>query len=109
MGAKPERNSARVLAPIALALFALVFLALILSSGSGDTKKNDGAAVKRPSTTTGKGQPRTPTPSTYTIKSGDNLPAIARATGVSAQKIQELNPALDPYNMQAGQKVKLRE
>jgi LysM repeat protein len=43
------------------------------------------------------------------VKIGDNLPAIARKTGVSVEQIQELNPELDPYGLRGGQKVKLRE
>jgi LysM repeat protein len=111
MGAQSAPNPARLLAPVALAVFAVIFFVVILSSGSSDSKKTDKSsepAAKR-SNTTRKTKLRTPARSTYTVKIGDNLPAIARKTGLSVAKIQELNPQLDPYGLQAGQKIKLRE
>jgi LysM repeat protein len=112
MGSQPARNSARLLVPVALAVFAVMFFAVILSSGSSDNKKDNRAAAtsaKQVSKSTQKSQPRKPTASTYTVKIGDNLPAIAEKTGLTVAKIQELNPALDPYGLQSGQKIKLRE
>jgi LysM repeat protein len=111
MGAQPARNSARLLAPAALAVFAVFFFVVILGSGSDGKNDNHTAATSatRVSKSTPKSQPRKPTASTYTVKIGDNLPAISKKTGLSVQKIQDLNPALDPYGLQAGQKIKLRE
>ncbi len=111
MAAEPAPNSARLIAPVALAVFVIVFFAVILSNGSSDEKKGKqaSAATGKRSSSTKKTKSRTPTRSTYTVKIGDNLPAIARKTGVSVEKIQEVNPQLDPYGLQAGQKIKLRE
>jgi LysM repeat protein len=111
MGAQSARNSARLLAPVALAVFAVFFFAVILGSGSDNKKDSRASATsaKRTSTSTGKSQPRKRAAATYTVKIGDNLPAISRKTGLSVQKIQDLNPELDPYGLQSGQKIKLRE
>ena len=111
MGAQPARNSARLLAPIALAVFAVVFFAVVLSSGSEDRKPSRAAAsgAKRASKSTPARRTRRRTRATYTVKIGDNLPSIAEKTGLSVEKIQELNPELDPYGLQSGQKIKLRE
>jgi LysM repeat protein len=109
MGAQPARNSARLLAPVALAVFAVIFFAVILSSGSDDKNGNRTAATSAKRVSTRKSQPRKQTASTYTVKIGDNLPAIARKTGLTVEKIQELNPQVDPYGLQSGQKIKLRE
>jgi LysM repeat protein len=113
MAAQPAPNSsARLIAPVALAVFAILFFAVILSNGSSDDKKgkqSSAATGKKSSKSTRKTKSRIPARSTYTVKIGDNLPAIARKTGVSVEKIQEVNPQLDPYGLQAGQKVKLRE
>jgi LysM repeat protein len=111
MGAQPARNSARLLAPAALAVCAVFFFVVILGSGSDDNKGKRAAApsAKRVAKSTRKTQSRKSTPPTYIVKIGDNLPAISRKTGLSVQKIQELNPALDPYGLQSGQKIKLRE
>jgi LysM repeat protein len=112
MAAEPAPKSARLIAPVALGVFAILFFAVILSSGSSDSKqgKQPSAATGKPSSnSTRKTKSRTPARSTYTVKIGDNLPAIAKKTGVSVQKIQELNPQMDPYGLQGGQKLKLRE
>ena len=112
MAAQPAPNSARLIAPVALAVFAIAFFVVILSSGSGDEEKgkqSSAASSKRSTKSTRKTKPRPSTPSTYTVQIGDNLPTIARKTGVSAEKIQELNQQMDPYGLQGGQKLKLRE
>ena len=111
MGPQPARNSARLLAPVALGLFAVIFFVMIFSSGSDDAKNGDRSASqsKRASKQTKKSPPRKRVPPTYTIKKGDNLPSIASKTGLTVQQIQELNPELDPYGLQSGQKIKLRE
>jgi LysM repeat protein len=112
MGAQSPSNPARLLAPAALVVCAVFFFAVILSNGSGDDKKDKQASAttgKRSSKKPRKTKSRTPARSTYTVKIGDNLPAIARKTGLSVEKIQELNPQLDPYGLQGGQKIKLRE
>ena len=46
---------------------------------------------------------------TYTVKTGDTLGAIAEKTGTDVERLQELNPELDPQALVAGQKIKLRE
>ena len=112
MGAQPARNSARLLAPIALGLFAVLFFVVIFSSGSDDGPgKGGGAAVKskRASKHTKKRRVAQRGPATYTVKLGDNLPGIASKTGLTVEQLQELNPELDPYGLQSGQKIKLRE
>jgi LysM repeat protein len=45
----------------------------------------------------------------YTVKSGDTLGSIAEKTGIPVQKLQELNPQLDPQQLVSGQRIKLRE
>jgi LysM repeat protein len=111
MGAQPASNSARLLAPVALAVFAVVFFAVILSSGSDDDGGDKAAATgaERVSKSNRKSESRKRSASTYTVKLGDNLPGISRKTGLTVEQIQELNPELDPYGLQTGQKIKLRE
>jgi LysM repeat protein len=63
------------------------------------------ATDQTPDTTTAQQRrPRT----TYTIKAGDTLGAIAERTGVQVETLQELNPELDPQALIAGQKIQLR-
>jgi LysM repeat protein len=43
------------------------------------------------------------------VKTGDSLATIAQKTGVTVERLQELNPQLDPQALVSGQKIKLRE
>ena len=43
------------------------------------------------------------------MKLNDTLGLISEKTGVSVERLQELNPELDPQNLIVGQRVKLRE
>ena len=52
---------------------------------------------------------RPPRRRTYTVKTGDTLGLIAEKTGVSVERLQELNPELDPQALLSGQKITLRE
>jgi hypothetical protein len=104
-------SQARLLAPIALAVCAIAFLVVVLSSGSGDAgKEQEGgpAATHERGHTKGHSMRKT-FGSTYTVKSGDTLASIADKTGVPIDRLQELNPALDPQSLVSGQKIKLRE
>jgi peptidoglycan endopeptidase LytE len=105
-----RQSPARVLAPLALALCTIAFLYVVISSGSSDdggggstSAKTSTSERKRPTTT-----PQT-VKRTYTVKTGDTLGGIAAKTGVSVEKLQELNPGLDPQALVSGQKIKLRE
>jgi LysM repeat protein len=44
----------------------------------------------------------------YTVQVGDTLGGIAAKTGVPLDRIQTLNPNVDPHAMTAGQKIKLK-
>lgn len=47
----------------------------------------------------------TPTPVFYTVQQGDNLLAIAKKYGVTAEAIQDANGILDPRRLQIGQEL----
>lgn len=109
----PSRSgpSARVLAPVALVVCAVLFLFVIATSGGGgDEKKADSDQTQAQSTPTKKSKPKPKkaTGSTYTVKTGDTLGSISEKTGVNVEQLQELNPQLDPQSMVAGQKLKIR-
>jgi LysM domain-containing protein len=106
-------SQARLLAPIALGLVAFAFLVVVISSGgSGDGGRKDERSPS--STKRHAAKPKHPrgqrdSDSTYKVKTGDTLAGIAEKTGLSVEKLQELNPELDPQALVTGQKVKLRE
>jgi LysM repeat protein len=102
------KSPARVLAPLALAVCVVAFFYVILNSGSGGA---GGGGQSASQTVTSK-RTRTssqPTKRTYTVKTGDTLGGISAKTGVTVEKLQELNPGLDPQALVSGQKIKLRE
>lgn len=107
------RSPARLLAPAALVVFALAVLLIIWSSVAGDDGAPKGAGTTEEGTATtaptaaGRRAPRSRT--TYTVRRDDTLGAIAEKTGVEVERLQELNPQLDPQALIAGQKLKLRE
>ena len=105
---------ARLLAPLALVAFAVVVAAIVLGSGvlgddeGGDTsaRTSDLPTATERTTTAERKQRRR---ATYTIKANDTLSGIAAETGTTVERLQELNPELDPQGLVAGQKIKLRE
>jgi LysM domain len=106
-----EQSSARILAPAALAVCAIAFFGVILVSGGDggggeDREERTSTAERRAKRSAPAGQPPA---ATYTVKSGDTLAGIADENRVSVERIQELNPELDPQALVSGQKIKLRE
>lgn len=106
-----RRNTARIVAPLALVACAVALTVAITSSG--DEQKDDGSKAR---TTTEAGERTTPEDTKrrtqrriYRVKLNDTLGLIAEKTGVPVERLQELNPELDPQNLIVGQKVKLRE
>lgn len=100
----------RILAAVALvAAVVLVFVVISGSTGSDDGgkgKSNQGQIGKKNGS--GKKSKQKSKKKTYEIQDGDTLTAIARKTGISVDKIQTLNPDLDPQALIAGQELKLR-
>jgi teichoic acid transport system ATP-binding protein len=105
-----------LLAPLALLLAVAATIAVIAaSSGSGGGDSGDAGPVDAStSTATGTGtsaqpSPRRPRRATYTVKLNDTLGLISEKTGVSVERLQALNPELDPQSLVVGQTLKLRE
>jgi hypothetical protein len=107
---------ARLLAPLALIASVVAVLAIVLGSGAvggedDGTERADtrDAPAAQDGTTATERERRQRTRSTYTIKANDTLSGIAEANGTTVERLQELNPELDPQGLVAGQKIKLRE
>jgi LysM repeat protein len=107
-----SRSPARLLAPLALLLAAAAIVVIVQATTKDDdstkgkpaaTATDDGATTTK---TTPRERPRRPS---YTVKLNDTLGLISEKTGVSVERIQALNPELDPQNLIVGQKIKLRE
>jgi LysM repeat protein len=91
--ARRRRNIARIFAPLALLACgaAVAVVVVTFTNEQGD----DGQ--------------RRPARRFYRVKLNDTLGLIAEKTGVPVERLQELNPELDPQNLVVGQRVKLRE
>jgi LysM repeat protein len=103
----PVRSSARYVAPLALVAFLIVFIIVVSSSGGGHSSS---ASKARPAATTAaKPATRQRRPRKYyTVKANDLLGTIASKTGVTTDRILQLNPDLDPQGLVPGERIKLR-
>jgi LysM domain len=106
-----RRSPARLLAPLALLLFAGALAAVILDFMA---KQEDDGSERSQGQTAEQREPRQgqrprPRRASYRVKLNDTLGLISEKTGVSVERLQELNPELDPQNLVVGQKIKLRE
>jgi LysM repeat protein len=118
MDTAERRSPLRILAPVALIVFALALVLIISSTGgggggSGGTSSSSaekardlgsGSSTKSKSKSSRDKLPR----SIYVVKTGDTLGSISQKVGVSVSKLQELNPNLDQFSLVAGQKIKIR-
>jgi LysM repeat protein len=105
-----RRSPARLLAPLALVIAAVAVLLVVQASSDSNGKRDDDARQATTTTeTTDTTTSTRPTRPTYTVKLNDTLEAISGKTEVPVERIEELNPELDPQNLIVGQKIKLRE
>jgi LysM repeat protein len=113
-----SRSPARLLAPIAVVIFAIALLVVLATAGgdgksknvSGDTRQEQRdlqLRKQRKQAKQAKRGDRLPQ-NVYVVKTGDTLGSIAEKTGVPVDKLQELNPNLDPQALVSGQRLKLR-
>lgn len=103
------RIAARLLAPIAIVAVAATIYLIVHSSlvKHHTTTTQTSTTVQQ---TGRRGAHRRARPKFYIVKSGDTLSAIADKTGVSLSTLTNLNPSVStpPYNLQTGQRLRLR-
>ena len=101
----------RFLAPLAL-VAVLIAVVVIVNGSLGDEASTDVAANRTETTTSDtkasdeKEGPENP--KTYTVESGDVLSSIAETFGVSVERLQRLNPDVDPNTLNAGTEITIR-
>jgi LysM domain len=117
-----EKSPLRILAPIALVVFALAFVLVIAGSGgggSGSESRGSSAAQqekdlgtpasRREQRRERRRERRAHLPeNVYVVQEGDTLDGIAEKTGVPVERLQELNPGLDQFQLTKGQRIKIR-
>jgi LysM repeat protein len=106
------RSPARFLAPIALVAFAFALYTVVKEAQMPAGSNSGSPASASPSATATpekKKKKQSKKRKTYTVKSGDTPSGIAEKTGISLDKLMELNPDLDPQTLAPGQRLKLSE
>src|SRR5437762_2192807 len=106
-------SSARWLAPLALVAACLALVVVLATTGSSDSGSVEDQIPSAPAGTTAKPPARSTTTATttsagspsatYTVQSGDFLSTVAEKTGVSVDRLRQLNPGLDANAMHVGQ------
>jgi hypothetical protein len=109
---RPRRSPARLLAPVALVL-AVVSVGWVVAATTGSGDDNGGDNANRPAEPRprqdGRQQRQRPQRTFYRVRLNDTLGLIAEQTGVPVERLEELNPELDPQNLIVGQRIRLRE
>jgi LysM repeat protein len=118
MDTRRRRSPLRILAPVALVVFAVALAMIITSTNKtdGDSSKSASQAEKARDLGTSTSRERSRRRAArdrlpkriYVVQDGDTLGSIAEKTGVSVEKLQALNPGLDQFSLQTGQKIKIR-
>ena len=117
-----DKSPVRLLAPVALVVFAIALLLVIAGSGGGggdsqgsgsgsaQKEKDLGTpASRREQRRERRRERRARLPEdVYVVKEGDTLEGIAEKTGVPVERLQELNPGLDQFQLTKGQRIKIR-
>lgn len=104
----PQQSSnARLAAILALIAVLIVLMVVVVTSlgggGSGKSAPHNGGR----SQSTAKAQKQSAR-KTYVVKPGDSLSVIADKVGISVEQLQRLNPHIDQFSLQSGDRVKLR-
>jgi LysM repeat protein len=110
-----RRWAARLAAPAAF--LAGVTIAVLLVRAGLDDDANSTTQPPTVATTIETGSGTTAPPATTTaapepvfatVEAGDTLAQIARDNDTTVERLLELNPGLDPTNLQIGQRVRVR-
>jgi LysM domain len=93
-----------------LVTVAAVGLVVANSTGSdGDGGDSANRTVEPRPREEGRQERRRPQRTFYRVRLNDTLGLIAEQTGVPVERLEALNPELDPQNLIVGQQIRLRE
>jgi LysM repeat protein len=95
----------RLLAPIALIAAAVVLVVVVATSLEGF---DDGGDPERPAQEQSSADGSEEEDKYYVVQPGDSFSTIAEEQGVPEERLQQLNPDLDPQALAPGQRIKLR-
>jgi hypothetical protein len=94
----------RLLAPIALIAAAVVVVVVVAISLEG----SDDGDRERPFQEQSSAEGSEEEDKYYVVQPGDSFSTIAEEQGIPEERLQQLNPDLDPQALAPGQRVKLR-
>lgn len=98
---KPTSWTARVLAPILLVVVAAAIVLIVSGSLSGgDDDSSSGDRKQTANSGCAGGDQDAVKNGYYVVQEGDNFTTIADKTCLTEQRLQELNPNLDPFGLQ---------
>jgi LysM repeat protein len=107
-----RRSPFRLLAPLALVLVTGAVALVILNSNVADGDDNGEPVTTTQKTTTERTKTNRQgrrTRKRYVVKPGDSFGSIAERTGVPIERLEELNPDVDPQALVVGQRLRLRQ
>lgn len=100
---------ARILAPVALLAVTIAVIMVISASTDDESDGRARGAGDRGGTERTTNRPkRDRPPKTYVVEQGDSLIGIADEFGLTVERIERLNPDVDPQALVTGQELKLR-
>jgi LysM repeat protein len=105
-----HRSPARWLAPLALFACVVAVAGVIGQSLRPERRATivAGSSAKAQTISSRDGGSRSPgSRHRYTVRPGDTLTGIAARTGVSLERLRQLNPRLDSESLHPGQRIKL--
>jgi LysM repeat protein len=113
-----EIDPQRYVLPALLAvLFLGAFLILVTSGGSDepagavDRPARSTTTTKKPATKSATSRTASPTPNAgkrfVKVQAGDTPTSIAESAGITAERLLEINPSVEPDSLKPGQTLKL--
>lgn len=108
-----EIDAQRYVLPGLLTLLILGAFLIVVTNGGGEEPAQaiDGAPTRASTTTTKSTTPTTPVPASsgrfVKVRPGDTPTSVADRSAISAERLLDLNPSVDPDSLRAGQNLKL--
>jgi LysM repeat protein len=100
----PKSSTARVLAVVALAICFVIVIVIVSSSFGG----GGGVDSTQPEHKQVKVLNGTKLGSFWTVRPGQSLSTIAAKVGISVERLQTLNPSVDPQALHEGERIRIK-
>lgn len=100
---RPRSWTARVLAPLALALAALAIFLVVAGSRDGTDRESERMATERAGTSGCEPDAQNAVADGYyVLEAGEDLSVVASKTCIETEELEALNPNLDPQQLPVG-------